>query len=129
MLPDLVGQIKVERTAVLVSYNGTSKFLGAPKVQSSTGANIAAVVYEKLVEWNIVERVEGMSYDTTSNNTGINNGAGVLLEKKLGRNLLSLACRHHVYEIVLRKVFETKLLPSSAPDVPFFERFAKFGQT
>lgn len=97
MLPDLIGRTNVERIAVLVSYNGTSKFLGAPKIQSSTGANIADVVYEKLVEWNIVDRVEGMSFDTTSSNTGIHIGAGVLLEKKMGRKLLNLACRHHTY--------------------------------
>lgn len=66
-----------------------------------------------------------MSYDRTSNNTGVNIGAGVLLGKKLGRKLLSLACRYHVYETILRKVFERKLHPSSAPEVPIFERFSK----
>ncbi|XP_039968939.1 uncharacterized protein LOC120780749 [Bactrocera tryoni] len=52
VLPDLIGKIKVERIAVLVSYNGESKFLGAPKLISAT------------------DRVEGMSFDTTSTNTG-----------------------------------------------------------
>lgn len=55
MLPDLIVRTKIERIAILVSYNETTKFLGAPKIQSSTGANIADVVYQKLVEWNIVD--------------------------------------------------------------------------
>lgn len=82
-MKDLIGSTKVERIAILVSYNGTSKFLGALKVESSTGKNIADAVYEVLVKWNIVDQVSGFSYDTTSTNTGINTGAAVLLEKKL----------------------------------------------
>lgn len=122
---DLTGRSQVDRIAVLVSYNGTSKFLGAPKITSSTGANIAEVVYQRLLQWNIVDQVKGLSYDTTASNTGINTGAAILLEKKMGRKLINLPCRHHVYEIFLRAVFETKLSPTSAPEVSLFERFSK----
>lgn len=66
-----------------------------------------------------------MSYDTTASNTGRNIGAAVELQKKIGNELTNLPCRHHVYEILLRNVFETKLSPSSAPTVAMFERFAK----
>lgn len=127
-MKDLVGCTKVERIAILVSFNGTSKFLGAPKVESSTGKNIADAVYERLVKWNIVDQVSGLSYDTTSTNTGICTGAAVLLEKKNRRSLINLPCRHHVYEIILRSAFETKLYSTSAPEVLIFERFAKSWQ-
>lgn len=54
ILPDLIGRMKVDRIAVLVSYNGTSKFLGAPKVEgSSTGENIADAVHKTLVQWKL----------------------------------------------------------------------------
>ncbi|CAH0555072.1 unnamed protein product [Brassicogethes aeneus] len=33
ILADLVGRSNVDRIAVLVSYNGTSQFLGAPKIE------------------------------------------------------------------------------------------------
>ncbi|XP_053968382.1 uncharacterized protein LOC128869807 [Anastrepha ludens] len=125
LLQDLIGRLKVERIAVLVSYNGTSKFLGAPKIESSSGEHIAAAVHETLVKWNIAEYVQGKCFDTTSSNTGTEKGASVLLEKKLKRQLLDLSCRHHVYEILLSSVFEVKLSPSSAPEVLIFERFAK----
>lgn len=123
MLPDLVGSIKVERIAVLVSYNDTAKFLGAPKIPSSTGKNIATAVYNLLNAWNIADRVTGMGFDTTSSNTGSQKGACLLLQNRLGRKLINFACRHHIYEIILRSVFELKLGPSSAPEVKVFERF------
>lgn len=124
-MEDMTGSSKVERIAVLVSYNGTSKFLGAPKLKSSTGRNISDVVYQRLVDWDIVEKVKGLSYDTTSVNTGIKSGAVVNLEKKFGRSLMKLPCRHHIYEIILRSVFEEKLCSTSSPQVPIFEKFAK----
>lgn len=124
-MQDLIGRSKVDRIAVLVSYNGTSKFLGSPKIESSSGANIADVVYQRLEQWNLTNQVKGLSYDTTAANTGIYAGAAVLLQKKIGRKLIHLPCRHHVFEITLRAVFEKKLSPTSAPSVPIFERFAK----
>lgn len=125
MLPDLVGTLKVDRIAILVSYGGTSKFLGAPKLLDSKAENIAGAVWDQLTKWKIADQIIGMSFDTTSSNTGKNAGACVLLQKKLGRLLLELACRHHIYELFLRAVFELKLFSSSAPDVQFFERFRK----
>lgn len=56
MMRDLVGKDKVERIAVLVSCNGTSKFIGAPKVNPSTGENIAAIVHRILNDWSIAEK-------------------------------------------------------------------------
>lgn len=66
-----------------------------------------------------------MCFDTTSSNTGGKSGACVLLQNLLGRNLMKFACRHHIYELILRCVFELKLTSSSAPEVQIFERFAK----
>ncbi|KAL4127287.1 hypothetical protein QTP88_011464 [Uroleucon formosanum] len=50
--------------------------------------------------------------------------SNVPLEQKLGRNVLFLACRHHIFEITLQAVFiEAKFAPSSGPDIPLFKRF------
>ena len=57
----VIGCIKVDRIAIIVSYNGTLKFLGAPNVTPSTGKNIVDVVYDRLVQWNIVGQVNGLS--------------------------------------------------------------------
>lgn len=124
ILVDLFGRSKVDRIAVLVSCNGTTQFLGAPKIESGSGANITQAVYDILVEWEIAEKVVACSFDTTSSNTGNDNGACVLLEDLLGRKLIKLACRHHVFEIILKNVFEKKHGASSAPETQIFNRFA-----
>lgn len=124
ILADLFGRAKSDRIAILVSYNGTFKFLAAPKIESGTGRNIAQAVYDVLIEWGISERVVACSFDTTSSNTGPFSGACVLLEELLGRKLIHLGCRHHMYEIVLKNVFEKKYGGTSAPETPIFNRFA-----
>lgn len=125
LLPDLIGNLKVERIAILVSYNGTSKFLGAPKIETGSGENIAAAVYNLLVAWNISDQVAAMGFDTTASNSGDKTGAIVHLQRRMDRKLINLPCRHHIYEIILRAVFELKLSKTSGPDVPIFDRFAK----
>lgn len=63
---------KIVWIAVLASYNGTSKFLGAPKIHPSTGANLAEAVYQRLIHWKIADKVKALSFDTTNSNTGPN---------------------------------------------------------
>ena len=41
------------------------------------------------------------------------------------KNLLYLPCRHHIFEIVLRSVFDEKISKSVGCDVPIFKRFQK----
>jgi len=54
-------------------------------------------------------------------------GAFVLLEHLLQHNILYVPCRHHIFEIVLRSVFEVKFgITTSGPDVPIFKRFREF---
>lgn len=45
------------------------------------------------------------------------------LEKILNKQFLHLACRHHIYEIVLRGVFELYWPATSGPNVTVFNRF------
>src|SRR6218665_3233192 len=65
-------------------------------------------------------------FDTTTSNTGAQAGACVLLEKKLGRVLISLACRHHIMKLIVAKVFETLMGPSSGPKIKLFQRFCEY---
>ena len=39
------------------------------------------------------------------------------------RPVLDLACRHHVYELILKKAFSTCLGVTSGPDIQLFESF------
>lgn len=50
-------------------------------------------------------------------------GACTLIEKQLGKNLLYLACRHHILEVVLRSVFDHKMGTTTGPHPDIFKRF------
>ena len=78
---------------------------------------------ELLYKWNIAEQVRGLVFDTTASNTGINTGACTLIEKALGRELVWVACRHHIMEVVLSTVFKAVMGDTTGPCVEVFKRF------
>lgn len=122
MLLDITGRDKVERLAVILTASGVEKVLGIPKIEAGTGLNISEAIFDLAVEWDIDDKVEMICFDTTSSNTGPYSGSAVLLEQKFNRQLLYLPCRHHIYELVLRCVFDFYMPSSTAPDVPMFNR-------
>jgi len=71
--------------------------------------------------------VRGLCFDTTSSNTGLNLGACSLIEKSLApdKELVFIACRHHVLEVMLSSVFKEVFGPSEGPDVNLLKRFKK----
>ncbi|XP_076298485.1 uncharacterized protein LOC143217788 [Lasioglossum baleicum] len=123
MLPALVGKEKVERLPVVITCRGREHLLGVPIIPTSTGRDQALAVHDLLKEWDICDKVQALSCDTTASNMGHLQGACVILEHVIGRYLLYLPCRHHMYEIVLRAVFEKKMSHSTGPNVPIFKRF------
>ena len=52
-------------------------------------------------------------------------GACILLEQKMNKEMLWLACRHHIMEIILESVVQNEIGPSSGPDNLFLKRFQK----
>ena len=70
-----------------------------------TGENEANTVYLFVRSVKLTEKVQALRFDTTPVNTGRHNGVCKHLEDKLGHELLWLACRHHMIELVLAKVF------------------------
>ncbi|BES92280.1 Hypothetical protein NTJ_05089 [Nesidiocoris tenuis] len=125
MLEDITGHETVDRLPILASGNNVDQLLAVPKLASGTGESIASAVFETLLQWDLLSKARGMSFDTTSSNTGRLNGACTLLEQKLNRELLWLACRHHILEIMLEAVVLKSLGPSSGPDILLFVRFRK----
>ncbi len=57
--------------------------------------------------------------------SGPNNGACVLLEKQLGKNLLFLACRHHVFELIAKETFFALFGETSSPNTAQFVEIQK----
>ncbi|KYN11357.1 hypothetical protein ALC57_16486 [Trachymyrmex cornetzi] len=123
LLPSLTSKNKVERLAISVTGEGVEKLLGVPAIALGIGKTQADVVYKTLQEWNLSDTVTSMCFDTTASNTGKNRGACVELEKKLGHELFSLACRHHIHELIVGSVFDILFGPSSGPNIKIFQRF------
>lgn len=125
LLPALnVRDSKEERLPIVISYGDCEKIIAVPKLNNSTGKEQALAVHNALVDWNIEDKVQFLCFDTTASNTGRFNGACVLLEQKLNRELFYLPCRHHIYELVLRSVFEAKISQTvNSPNIPLFQQF------
>lgn len=110
LMPDLMKTNgKVDRLPIIVTGNGVSQLLQVAKLPSGTGSEQAMAVVSTLNEWGLTDRVVGMSFDTTATNTGRKTGACVLIEQQIERDLLYLACRHHIHEIAARVTFHSTL--------------------
>jgi hypothetical protein len=123
LLEDITGNEVVDRLPVLISGSGEDQLLGVPKIDRGTGRHTANAVYQQIIDWNLNNQVKGMCFDTTASNTGRKNGACILLEQKLEKDLLWYPCRHHVLEIMLEAVVSPALQASSGPDIPLFKKF------
>ena len=126
LLPDTDESTQlVDRIAVLLtsSEDSSTKLLGVPKLLSGTGKEPADAVKGLLESGDIGTDTVGACFDTTASNTGQYTGACVLPENLLERPLLWLACRHHIFEVLLSDVFTTCMGPSSGPDILLFKHF------
>lgn len=113
----------------MLTSENIEKLIAIPIIDEGSGEAIAQTIFHYLGTMNMGNSVEMVCFDTTTTNTGHNNGAGVILERKLGRSLLWLPCRHHVAELLLKAVFELNFGKTSGPEVPIFERFARAWKT
>ena len=117
----------VDRLPVLVSGAAVEQLLGVPKLSSGTGKEQASAVLHCLAEWGVGSPVVALCFDTTASNTGRHAGACTLvelIERGLDKNLIFLACRHHILELVVGAAFEkTAIGVSSGPEILIFKRF------
>jgi hypothetical protein len=122
------GPEKEDRQAILVSGIGIEKLLTIPKVAQSTGELIANATMAAISDWKLQNDIVCISFDTTASNTGRLNDACVILERKLEKNLLWLACRgrHNVDEVLYGDVFKAIFGPTSGPNVLLFRRFQEY---
>jgi len=115
---------KEERLPIVISFKNKEQLIAVPKLDGSTGREQAQAVWNAIIDWDFEEKVQILCCDTTASNTGRLNGACILPEQKLDRELLIFACRHHIYELVLKSVFEIKISQvTTSPDIPLFKKF------
>lgn len=124
IVPAADGSPAEDRLPVLVSGESVSKLLAVPSLPNGTGCAMAEAVLSALEDWDIKGRICALSFDTTASNTGLSRGACSIIEQKLEKTVLHLACRHHIHELVCEKAFTACLGPSTGPDILLFKRFA-----
>ncbi|XP_046481517.1 uncharacterized protein [Neodiprion pinetum] len=123
ILTDLTGSESVDRIAIILSTSNVNQLLGVPKIFDGTAENHAVAILNTLEDWKVTPYIKAMCFDTPAVNTGILNGTAALIERKLNRKLIWLPCRHHIFEIILKGVFEVFWPTTSGPSVPIFGRF------
>ena len=104
-----------------VTAEPNRKLLGAPETKNGTGAAEADVVIDLLKSWN-VKGICGMVFDTTSSNSGAETGACKCLEDWLEYPVMWLACRHHMYELHLKRIVQGVTGLTTDPGVKIFRR-------
>ncbi|KAJ6648133.1 hypothetical protein Bhyg_03358 [Pseudolycoriella hygida] len=116
---------KVDRIAIVVTGLNIQKVLAIAKTDDGSGLEVSDTVHEHLEAWSILESIVTMCTDTTRANTGEINGACVLLEKKLKRNVIYLACRHHMLELIIGAIFVMLFGETTGPYTEMFENFKR----
>lgn len=127
IMPDATGTGRgcVDRLPIMVSGKEVTKLLAIPKLQSGTAAVMSDACMAEIRRWALEDRIVAMCFDTTASNTGCKGGVCIRLETELGKDLLNLACRHHISEIVLEKVFSLHDSAKS-PKLELFVHFRDF---
>jgi len=130
LLPDITQNKNIERLPVIAVSLDFEQLLGVPGIASGTGSEVCSAVFDIADDWSLIEKVQAFCFDTTASNTGRINGAAALLERKFGRNVLWMPCRHHIFEVVLADVFlQSKLIVTTGPNIALFHKFKNKWET
>jgi len=100
---ELTYRTHVDPLPVLISGSGVEQLLRVPKLPSGTGKAQSDAVIRVLKECGVLDQIVASCFDTTAANKGNRFSACSFLEQKLDRQLLFLACRHHIMEPYRRR--------------------------
>ena len=114
---DNIKSVKKRISVIAASpFLPSEQVLGVPFTPSNSGKDQKVVVMNELKEWELEPFILGLAFDTTSDNTGRNKGAVVLIEKALGRAMWWVACPHHFYELHVKKAARFYFGETSCPE-------------
>lgn len=104
-----------ERIAVLCHSELCDVPLCLSVLNNHSGKDCSAAVIKAIEENNLMNRTVGLVFDTEAVNTGRFNGAVRLIEKHFKAEFFNLPCRHHIYEIVQRAIWENIFGKTTGP--------------
>ena len=120
-----------DRLAIAVSSPGnlSGQFIASPAISNGTGDTMAKCVFKIVNDYQLIDSVQALVFDTTAGNTGKWSGncgnstiCGIMLE----RPLLWLACRYHVCELFTKHANIAIRGETKRPDDPLFKELQKF---
>ena len=100
----------MNRLAVVAVQEEENQLLCVTKTEDSTGKVEADAEKQAINNWGLSEGII-----TTSSNSEINSGSCVLLQQLLNKQLLWLACRHHIPELILKAAFQSLFGKTTSP--------------
>ena len=122
------GKIKSNRIAVYLTGTDGQKYrklLGIPETPSGSGEAEAKVVKKAMMDWDVKEQCINLVFDTTSSNSSPEVGACMHLELYVGHPMLWSGCRHHVYELYIKKASDVIMGATESPGVMLFKGLEK----
>ena len=109
---------------MLVNIEGVSHLLGVPALPSSSGEDMYIGIMKILEEYDLISKVCGVCFDTTSSNIGSKKGSLIRVAREVDKYLLLLACRHHIIELRMVHFCEAVIKENSVgPENPLFVKF------
>ncbi|KAG8177771.1 hypothetical protein JTE90_010347 [Oedothorax gibbosus] len=113
-----------ERLAVLISCGDEEQLIGVPEIENSKRLSQAKAVFSEINKWGAAEKNRGdvfrhycCEYRLLERHVYF---ITTLFPKK---HLLYLACRHHILELLLKAVFESKFGATTGPQPEMFKKF------
>ena len=126
-----VGEQMDEMLAIVLSCpkfpEGRTVAIVPMEENRGSGSDIADKINEELKKSGLDDiKIGSLAFDTTAKNSGVKNGAAVLFQRKfVGKEVLYLACRHHIFEIVLSVVWEFYMGKTKSSKDTFCNKVAK----
>ena len=90
IMPDSFIGKNIDRLPILATVGKDEQLLDVPGLENGKGITQANAVFDALTDWGLTESIKALCCDTTNANLGHINGAAILFEQFLGRDLLYL---------------------------------------
>ena len=79
-------------------------FIGSPEISDGTGDIMAKCLFKLVNDFELLNGVLALVFDTTASNTGWWKGSSTIFEAMLEQPWLWLACRHNISELFIKHV-------------------------
>lgn len=108
-----------KRLAIVVFNERIHYGLSLNSIENGLADTLREELWNCVNKYDLTNCVIGLVCDTENTNTGLRGGTCAKFELRIVKELLHLCCRHHILEIVLKKVCYYLLGPNETPNFNF----------